>query len=76
MAGNTLTRQDFLKLSGAAAAGVGLLGAAGCSGGGKIGGQQGGGGGSDVFTFGRGGPSVTLDPIHSTDSESSKVTLQ
>lgn len=76
MAGNTLTRQDFLKLGGAAVAGAGLLGAAGCSGGGEIGGQQGGGGGSSVFTFGRGGPSVTLDPIHSTDSESSKVCLQ
>lgn len=76
MAGNTLTRHDFLKLSGATAAGVGLLGAAGCSGGGTIGGKGGGGGGSGVFTFARGGPSVTLDPIHSTDDESSKVCLQ
>jgi peptide/nickel transport system substrate-binding protein len=64
-----------LRLGGAGLAGAALLGAAGC--GETVGGGQGGGsGGGSIFTFGRGADSVTLDPIHSTDSESSKVCLQ
>jgi len=69
-----VSRRDFLKLSGAGFAGAALLGVAGCGGGGTIGGGQGGAG--NTFVYGRGADSVTLDPIHSTDSESSKVCLQ
>lgn len=46
-----LTRRDFLKVSGAGLAGVGLLGTAGCgvfSGGGDSGGNSGGGGGGPL----------------------------
>ena len=72
-----ISRRDFLKLSGAGLTGAALLGVAGCGGGGTISGGEGGGGGDgNVFTFGRGADSVTLDPIHTTDSESSKVTRQ
>jgi len=71
-----LSRRDFLRLSGAGLTGAALLGVAGCSGGGTIqgGGSQGGGG--NVFTFGRGGDSVSLDPINQADTESSKVCRQ
>ncbi len=70
----TIDRRGFLKLGGASLAGAALLGVSGCGGGGTIG--SGTGGGGNVFTFGRGADSVTLDPIHSTDSESSKVCIQ
>jgi len=74
----TLSRRDFLKLSGAGLTGAALLGVAGCGGGGTINGGQGGsgGGGGNTFVFGRGADSVTLDPPHTTDTESSKVTRQ
>jgi len=74
-----ISRRDFLKLSGAGLAGATLLGVAGCGGGETIGGgQQGGGGvgGGNVFTWGQGAEPVALDPIHVTDSESSKVVRQ
>ena len=72
-----ISRRDFLKLSGAGLTGAMLLGVAGCGGGGKIqGGQAGGGGGGNVFTFGRGADSVSLDPINEADTESSKVCRQ
>ena len=73
-----LSRRDFLKLSGAGLTGAMLLGVAGCGGGGKIQGGQGGagGGGGNVFTFGRGADSVSLDPINEADTESSKVCRQ
>jgi peptide/nickel transport system substrate-binding protein len=73
----TISRRDFLKLSGAGLTGAVLLGVAGCGGGGEIqGGQGDAGGGGNIFTFGRGADSVTLDPIHITDTESSKVARQ
>lgn len=68
-----LSRKDFLRLSGAGIIGTALLGTTACGGGGEI---SGGGGSESVFTLGRGGDSVTLDPIHSTDSESSMVLVQ
>jgi peptide/nickel transport system substrate-binding protein len=72
----SISRRDFLKLSGAGLGGAVLLGVAGCGGGGTIqgGGSQGGGG--NIFTFGRGADSPTLDPPHVTDTESSKVCRQ
>ena len=66
-----MNRRDFLKLGGAGLAGATLLGVAGCGGGEQVGG--GGGGGSSTFTYGRGGDSPTLDPIHATDGESFAV---
>lgn len=79
--GDSFNRQQFLKLTGATFTGVALLGVAGCSGGETTGGGNatGGkknGGKSGVFTFAHGGPAITLDPIHSTDSESSLVCQQ
>ena len=76
--GIQISRRDFLKLSGAGLTGAMLLGVAGCGGGGKIQGGQGGagGGGGNVFTFGRGADSVSLDPINEADTESSKVCRQ
>jgi peptide/nickel transport system substrate-binding protein len=71
-----ISRRDFLKLSGAGLSGAVLLGVAGCGGGGEIQGGQGGAGGGNVFTWGQGAEPVTLDPIHVTDSESSKVVRQ
>jgi peptide/nickel transport system substrate-binding protein len=71
-----ISRRDFLKLSGAGLAGATLLGVAGCGGGGTIQGGQQGGGGGNVFTFGRGADSVSLDPINEADTESSKVNRQ
>jgi peptide/nickel transport system substrate-binding protein len=71
-----ISRRDFLKLSGAGLSGAVLLGVAGCGGGGEIQGGQGGAGGGNVFTWGQGTEPVTLDPIHVTDSESSKVVRQ
>ena len=72
-----ISRRNFLKLSGAGLTGAMLLGVAGCGGGGQIqGGQGGGGGGGNVFTFGRGADSVSLDPINEADTESSKVCRQ
>ena len=72
-----INRRDFLKLGGAGLAGATLLGVAGCGGGGTIGGGgSGGGGGGNVFVFGRGEDSVTLDPIHATDGESFRATRQ
>jgi peptide/nickel transport system substrate-binding protein len=73
-----ISRRDFLKLSGAGLTGAMLLGVAGCGGGGTIQGGQGGagGGGGNVFTFGRGADSVSLDPINEADTESSKVCRQ
>jgi peptide/nickel transport system substrate-binding protein len=73
-----ISRRDFLRLSGAGLTGAVLLGVAGCGGGGEIQGGQGGGGagGGNVFTWGQGSDPVTLDPIHITDSESSKVARQ
>src|ERR687893_430981 len=72
----TISRRDFLKLSGAGLSGAVLLGVAGCGGGGEIQGGQGSAGGGNVFTWGQGSEPVTLDPIHVTDSESSKVVRQ
>jgi peptide/nickel transport system substrate-binding protein len=73
----TISRRDFLKLSGAGLSGAVLLGVAGCGGGGEIqGGQGGAGGGGNIFTFGRGADSVSLDPINQADTESSKVCRQ
>jgi peptide/nickel transport system substrate-binding protein len=69
----TISRRDFIKLSGAGLTGVTLLGLAGCGGGGTIGG---GGGGSNSFVFGRGADSVCLDPINATDGESFRATRQ
>jgi len=72
-----ISRRDFLRLSGVGLTGAALLGVAGCGGGGTIeGGGGGGGGGGNAFIFGRGADSVTLDPIHITDTESSKVARQ
>ncbi|MEJ7819953.1 MAG: ABC transporter substrate-binding protein [Rubrobacteraceae bacterium] len=73
-----ISRRDFLRISGAGLTGAALLGVAGCGGGGTISGGEGGGGGGggNTFVFGRGADSVTLDPIHVTDTESSKVTRQ
>jgi peptide/nickel transport system substrate-binding protein len=71
-----ISRRDFLKLSGAGLSGAVLLGVAGCGGGGEIQGGQGGAGGGNVFTWGQSGEPSTLDAIHVTDSESSKVTRQ
>ncbi|MDP8949448.1 MAG: ABC transporter substrate-binding protein [Actinomycetota bacterium] len=73
-----ISRRDFLKMSGAGLTGAVLLGVAGCGGGGEIQGGQGGGGGggNNIFTFGQGSDPLTLDPIHITDSESSKVARQ
>jgi len=71
-----ISRRDFLKLSGAGLSGAVLLGVAGCGGGGEIQGGQGGAGGGNVFTWGQGSEPVALDPIHVTDSESSKVVRQ
>ncbi len=70
-----ISRRDFLRISGVGLTGVALLGVAGCGGGTISGGNDGGGGGS-TFIFGRGADSVTLDPPHSTDTESSKVIRQ
>src|SRR5215211_9111768 len=70
----TISRSDFLRLSGAGLTGVTLLGLAGCGGGGTIGG--GGGGGGSTFVFGRGADSVCLDPINATDGESFRATRQ
>src|SRR5215218_6628364 len=69
----TISRSDFLRLSGAGLTGVTLLGLAGCGGGGTIGG---GGGGGSTFVFGRGADSVSLDPINATDGESFRATRQ
>src|SRR5215218_8358748 len=52
----TISRSDFLKLSGVGLAGVALVGIAGCGGGGTIGG--GGGGAGSTFIFGRGADSL------------------
>jgi peptide/nickel transport system substrate-binding protein len=72
-----ISRRDFLRLSGAGLSGAVLLGVAGCGGGGQIqGGQGGGGGGGNIFSFGRGADSVSLDPINEADTESSKVCRQ
>ncbi len=74
-----MNRRDFLKAGGAGLAGAALLGAAGCGGGTIQGGQGGGGGGAssgNVFTYGRGSDSVSLDPINATDGESFRVTIQ
>jgi len=70
----TISRSDFLRLSGAGLTGVTLLGLAGCGGGGTIGG--GGGGGGSTFVFGRGADSVCLDPVNATDGESFRATRQ
>ena len=75
----SISRRDFLRISGVGLTGAALLGVAGCGGGTISGGEgdNGGGGGSgNTFIFGRGADSVTLDPIHTTDTESSKVTRQ
>ncbi|HYZ04623.1 MAG TPA: ABC transporter substrate-binding protein [Rubrobacter sp.] len=74
----TINRRDFLRLGGAGLTGAVLLGVAGCGGGGEIQGGEGGGGGGggNIFTFGQGSDPLTLDPIHITDSESSKVARQ
>jgi peptide/nickel transport system substrate-binding protein len=69
----TISRSDFLRLSGAGLTGVTLLGLAGCGGGGTIGG---GGGGGSTFVFGRGADSVCLDPVNATDGESFRATRQ
>jgi peptide/nickel transport system substrate-binding protein len=66
----TLTRRDFVRLSGASIAGAMLLGVAGC-GEETIGGGQGEAGG--VFTFGQGVDAVSLDPINQADDTSSDV---
>jgi peptide/nickel transport system substrate-binding protein len=66
-------------MGGAGLTGAALLGVAGCGGGGTISGGQsggGGGGGGNVFTFAQGADPTTLDPVHITDSESSKVARQ
>ena len=70
----TISRSDFLRLSGAGLAGVALVGIAGCGGGGTIGG--GGGGRGSTFVFGRGADSVCLDPVKATDGESFRATRQ
>jgi len=72
-----ISRRDFLRLSGAGLTGAALLGVAGCGGGETIqGGGSGGGGGGNIFSFGRGADSVTLDPVHATDGESFRATRQ
>src|SRR5215211_6393750 len=70
----TISRSDFIRLSGAGRTGSTLLGLAGCGGGGTIGG--GGGGGGSTFVFGRGADSVSLDPVNATDGESFRATRQ
>ncbi|MDH6574199.1 peptide/nickel transport system substrate-binding protein [Streptomyces sp. SAI-117] len=67
-----LSRRTFVRLTGASALGAGLLGTAGCAGEETIGGGHGG----DVLTLGRAGPTVTLDPVHSSERESGKVCMQ
>jgi peptide/nickel transport system substrate-binding protein len=71
-----ISRRDFLKLSGAGLTGAALLGVAGCGGGETIQSGGGQGGGGNIFTFGRGADSVSLDPINMADTESSKVCRQ
>ena len=73
-----ISRRDFLRISGVGLTGAALLGVAGCGGGTISGGKDGGGGGGggSTFIFGRGADSITLDPPHSTDTESSKVIRQ
>ena len=71
----TISRRDFLKLSGAGLTGAALLGVAGC-GGSTIQGGQGGAGGGGTFIFGRGADSISLDPITAWDAESLRVTRQ
>jgi peptide/nickel transport system substrate-binding protein len=70
----TISRRDFLKLSGAGLTGAALLGVAGCGEGTTRGG--GGTGGGDTFIFGRGADSVSLDAINASDGESLRVTCQ
>ncbi|MBA3424939.1 MAG: ABC transporter substrate-binding protein [Rubrobacter sp.] len=70
-----MNRRQFLKLSGAGLTGAALLGVASC-GGGTISGGGPGGGSGNIFSFGRGADSITLDPIHATDGESFRATRQ
>lgn len=69
--GALFSRRSFMRLTGAAAAGMGAWAVAGC-GTGKTIGTPGGG----ALTLGRGGDSVTLDPVHSSERESGKVCMQ
>jgi peptide/nickel transport system substrate-binding protein len=71
-----ISRRDFLRLSGTGLSGAVLLGVAGCGGGETIQSGGGQGGGGNIFTFGRGADSVSLDPINMADTESSKVCRQ